>query len=39
LTKNNLVGVENVDIPDDIVMETHRKYAQVYESLTGTKWK
>jgi phosphoribosylaminoimidazole-succinocarboxamide synthase len=38
LTRNNLVGVGNVDIPEDIVLETQRKYVQAYEILTGTKW-
>jgi len=38
LTRNNLQGVDNVDIPSDIVDETHRKYKQVYEILTGLQW-
>jgi len=38
LTKNKLVGENGVTIPDDIVLETERKYKQVYEILTGEKW-
>ena len=38
LTSNKLDGVENVTIAEDIVVETERKYRQVYEILTGLKW-
>ena len=38
LTANKLAGVENVDIPESVVLETERKYIEVYEILTGKKW-
>jgi phosphoribosylaminoimidazole-succinocarboxamide synthase len=38
LTSNHLQGVNDVDIPENIIIETHNKYKQVYEILTGVKW-
>ncbi|CCF58826.1 hypothetical protein KAFR_0F02290 [Kazachstania africana CBS 2517] len=38
LTVNNLNGVGNVSMPDDIVEKTRLKYIEAFESLTGQKW-
>ena len=38
LTSNGLAGKDNVDIPDQVVKETQRKYQEVFEILTGKKW-
>ncbi|ODV86020.1 hypothetical protein CANARDRAFT_28072 [[Candida] arabinofermentans NRRL YB-2248] len=38
LTHNQLNGVENVTMPDDIVEKTRLKYIEAYESLTGEKY-
>jgi phosphoribosylaminoimidazole-succinocarboxamide synthase len=38
LTSNGLAGVDGVDIPPEVVEETGRKYAQVYQILTGKQW-
>lgn len=38
LTKNNLKGKEDVEIPDDIVAKTREKYIEAYQLLTEKTW-
>jgi phosphoribosylaminoimidazole-succinocarboxamide synthase len=38
LTQHNLAGIDNVTIPEEIVLGTQHKYLQIYEFLTGNKW-
>jgi len=38
LTQHNLVGANDVMMPEEVVQETARKYKQVYEILTGLQW-
>lgn len=38
LTDNKLKGKEGVSMPEDIVVKTHDKYVEAYESITGDKW-
>ncbi|KAF2273698.1 phosphoribosylaminoimidazole-succinocarboxamide synthase-like protein [Westerdykella ornata] len=39
LTDNGLKGKEGVTVPEEVVLETAKKYKEAYERLTGQKWK
>ncbi|CUS15838.1 unnamed protein product [Tuber aestivum] len=39
LTKNGLKGRPGIVMPDEIVVETSKKYHEAYELLTGSGWK
>ncbi|KUJ15143.1 phosphoribosylaminoimidazole-succinocarboxamide synthase-like protein [Mollisia scopiformis] len=38
LTKEGLMGKQNVAMPEDVVKETAAKYREAFEKLTGQKW-
>ena len=38
LTERGLQGKEGVEMTQEVVLETGRKYREVYQILTGQKW-
>lgn len=38
LTSNKLNGVDGVEMPEEIAVQTKAKYVEAYEALTGSKW-
>ena len=38
LTSSGLKGKEGVEMPEDVVMETSRKYREAYVMLTSEVW-
>ncbi|KAL8785518.1 MAG: hypothetical protein Q9213_003344 [Squamulea squamosa] len=38
LTGQGLKGIEGVQIPDEVIVETEGKYKEAFERLTGKKW-
>lgn len=38
LTSSGFKGKEGVEMPDDVVTETSKKYREAYEKLTGRRW-
>jgi phosphoribosylaminoimidazole-succinocarboxamide synthase len=38
LTREGLKGKEGVSMPEDVVLETARKYREAFEKLTGQNW-
>ena len=39
LTKNGLAGIQDIEMPDDVVQNTRAKYVEAFERLTDEKWK